>query len=88
MINRNFPGYHWIYWVGPLLGSLLASGFYHLLVLVKWENINPGQDLSEWDFKSKRDSISSGNTAVNGSDDSNGTNDELPRSEVRPEEQV
>lgn len=24
VVNAKFPGYHWIYWVGPLLGSLLA----------------------------------------------------------------
>ena len=88
MINRNFPGYHWIYWVGPLLGSLLASGFYRLLVVVRWENCNPGQGWDEWDIKTKWDSISSGNTAVNGSGESNGVNVEVPRSEVRPEEQV
>jgi aquaporin related protein len=29
----GFTSYHWIYWVGPLLGALLASGAY---ALVKW----------------------------------------------------
>ena len=29
----GFPSYHWIYWVGPLLGSILASGAY---ALIKW----------------------------------------------------
>jgi aquaporin related protein len=24
-------GYHWIYWIGPVLGSLLATGFYKLM---------------------------------------------------------
>lgn len=24
MITGAFPGYHWIYWVGPILGCLLA----------------------------------------------------------------
>ncbi|EPS26407.1 hypothetical protein PDE_01343 [Penicillium oxalicum 114-2] len=47
VINRSFPGYHWIYWVGPLLGSLLASGFFALLKMVRFENINPGQDFNE-----------------------------------------
>ncbi|KAK4503135.1 hypothetical protein PRZ48_006562 [Zasmidium cellare] len=27
----DFPSYHWIYWVGPLLGALLASSYYHLV---------------------------------------------------------
>lgn len=47
VINRDFPGYHWIYWVGPLLGSCVASGFYNFLLFVRWENINPDQDSSD-----------------------------------------
>jgi aquaporin related protein len=27
----GFPGYHWIYWLGPLLGSAVASGAYWLI---------------------------------------------------------
>jgi aquaporin related protein len=27
----DFPGYHWIYWVGPFLGALIAGGFYHFI---------------------------------------------------------
>lgn len=56
VINRSFPEYHWIYWVGPLLGSLLASGFYGLLVIVRWQNINPNQDLDEWEVKARNES--------------------------------
>ena len=62
VINRSFPGYHWIYWVGPLLGSLLASGFYHLLCFVRWEHINPGQDYNEWETKARKDSMPSERT--------------------------
>ncbi|KFZ15657.1 hypothetical protein V502_05490 [Pseudogymnoascus sp. VKM F-4520 (FW-2644)] len=47
VVNRNFPGYFWIYFVGPLLGALLASGFYKLLNLMRYETCNPGQDLSD-----------------------------------------
>ncbi|KAJ5691900.1 hypothetical protein N7462_001323 [Penicillium macrosclerotiorum] len=83
-INRSFPGYHWIYWVGPLLGSLLASGFYHLLCWVRWENINPGQDLNEWEIKARKASMApSDNTFTdtlhNGNQESN---------DVAPEQQV
>jgi aquaporin related protein len=24
VVNSSFPGYHWIYWIGPILGALLA----------------------------------------------------------------
>ena len=27
----DFPGYFWIYFVGPVLGALLAAGFYHFV---------------------------------------------------------
>jgi aquaporin related protein len=29
--SHHFPGYHWIYWIGPLVGSLLAAGFYKVV---------------------------------------------------------
>ncbi|KAF3479517.1 uncharacterized protein GIQ15_06493 [Arthroderma uncinatum] len=44
IIAGAFPGYHWIYWVGPLLGSLLATAFYHGLNVLRYQNVNPGQD--------------------------------------------
>lgn len=44
VVNLSFPGYHYIYWVGPLLGSLLAVGYFHILKLVKYQTCNPGQD--------------------------------------------
>ncbi|OGM44052.1 aquaporin [Aspergillus bombycis] len=49
VINRSFPGYHWIYWVGPLLGSLLACGFYGFLSMFHYETVNPGQDFNQWE---------------------------------------
>ncbi|RHZ48367.1 aquaporin [Aspergillus thermomutatus] len=51
VINRSFPGYHWIYWVGPFLGSLLACGFYTFLRMFRYESVNPGQDFNEWEAK-------------------------------------
>ncbi|KAJ5960677.1 Aquaporin [Penicillium vulpinum] len=62
VINRSFPGYHWIYWVGPLLGSLLASAFYHLLCIARWERINPGQDYNEEEVARKESIIGSEHT--------------------------
>src|ERR1700742_4632537 len=47
VINHSFPGYHWIYWVGPLLGSLVAAAFYHILEFLDWKTANPGQDFDD-----------------------------------------
>ncbi|ODM20985.1 hypothetical protein SI65_04038 [Aspergillus cristatus] len=49
VINRSFPGYHWIYWVGPLLGSLLACGSYGFISIFHYEAVNPGQDFNQWE---------------------------------------
>jgi aquaporin rerated protein, other eukaryote len=46
-VVSGFEHYDWIYWVGPLLGSLLAFGFYRLLKLLIYETANPGQDFDE-----------------------------------------
>lgn len=44
VITRDFPSYHWIYWLGPCLGSVAATGFYKLLLLLEYKTANPGQD--------------------------------------------
>ncbi|KAK5021538.1 Aquaporin-1 [Exophiala sideris] len=44
VVLRSFYSYHWIYWVGPILGSLLASGFYMLVKALEYETVNPEQD--------------------------------------------
>ena len=44
---RSFPGYHWIYWLGPFLGSLLAVLFYRLIKILEYETANPGQDFNK-----------------------------------------
>ncbi|KAK1076012.1 Aquaporin-1 [Friedmanniomyces endolithicus] len=44
VVNRNFHGYHWIYWLGPILGSMVATGFYKLIKALEYETANPGQD--------------------------------------------
>lgn len=47
VVTGYFNHYHWIYWVGPLLGSLLAVAFYKLMKLGDYETVNPGQDFNE-----------------------------------------
>lgn len=45
LVDLEFTGYHWIYWVGPILGSLVAAGFYKFIKVLEYETANPGQDL-------------------------------------------
>ncbi|KAJ4245036.1 hypothetical protein NW762_014244 [Fusarium torreyae] len=42
--GADFPGYHWIYWVGPALGGALAAGYFRLVKMMHYEEANPGQD--------------------------------------------
>jgi len=42
--GTDFPGYHWIYWVGPCLGAALAAGYFRLVKRLHYEEANPGQD--------------------------------------------
>ncbi|KAF2653043.1 aquaporin [Lophiostoma macrostomum CBS 122681] len=46
VVDRQFDGYHWIYWVGPMLGSIVAAGFYKFIKALEYETANPGQDSS------------------------------------------
>lgn len=47
VVSHQFHSYHWIYWVGPILGSLLASGFYKFIKMLEYETANPDQDASK-----------------------------------------
>ncbi|ATZ45287.1 Bcaqp2 [Botrytis cinerea B05.10] len=42
----GFRGYHWIYWLGPLMGAVLAAGFYKVIKFLNYEQVNGEQDLS------------------------------------------
>ncbi|BGO90627.1 hypothetical protein NBRC10512v2_002880 [Rhodotorula toruloides] len=39
VVLRSFDGYHWIYWVGPFLGTLLAAGFYKFIKYLEYETV-------------------------------------------------
>lgn len=47
VVTRNFPGYHYIYWFGPLMGTLLAWAMYKIVKSVEYQTVNPGQDFDE-----------------------------------------
>jgi aquaporin rerated protein, other eukaryote len=47
VVTHSFPGYHWVYWIGPMLGAGLASAFWYLLETLGWKTVNPGQDYDD-----------------------------------------
>ena len=38
--THSFPSYHWIYWVGPLTGAVLAVLMYKLMKAFEYETVN------------------------------------------------
>ena len=44
VVRGQFQSYHWIYWVGPGLGALLATGFYLLIQKLEFWTIDSGAD--------------------------------------------
>ena len=47
VVLRSFPGYHWIYWLGPFMGSMLAVLFYRLIKVLEYETASPGADFNK-----------------------------------------
>lgn len=45
--GRSFQSYHWIYWLGPVLGAIVAGGYYHFVKFFNYEDANPGQDATK-----------------------------------------
>lgn len=44
IVVGKFDNYHWIYWIGPLLGAFIAVLFYRLIKFLEYETANPGAD--------------------------------------------
>lgn len=44
VMAMSFESYHWIYWLGPALGSIAAAGFYRMLLALDYRSANPKQD--------------------------------------------
>ncbi|KAI4118744.1 MAG: hypothetical protein LQ345_001263 [Seirophora villosa] len=47
VVLHSFYKYDWIYWLGPVFGALLASGFYKFIKMLEYETANPGQDFDD-----------------------------------------
>ncbi|GAA5835543.1 hypothetical protein JCM5353_002392 [Sporobolomyces roseus] len=37
VVTRSFVSYHWIYFIGPALGAVLAAGFYRFIKFLEYE---------------------------------------------------
>ncbi|QDS70607.1 hypothetical protein FKW77_000378 [Venturia effusa] len=44
VVTGIFDKEHWIYWVGPGVGAILAVLFYKFIKMLEYEMANPGQD--------------------------------------------
>jgi aquaporin related protein len=40
VVQKSFPDYHWIYWIGPFVGALLAAALYKLVKSLEYERAN------------------------------------------------
>jgi len=44
VVSSSFSTYHWIYWVGPMLGASISTGYYRFAKAMNYEEANPNQD--------------------------------------------
>lgn len=63
VVEHYFPTYHWIYWLGPFLGSFLAAGFYKFIKWARYEEANPGQQSAADDDATVRGNNSTESTS-------------------------
>ncbi|GAA5952795.1 hypothetical protein JCM3765_002966, partial [Sporobolomyces pararoseus] len=47
VVLHSFENYHWIYWLGPLMGSTLAAGFYRFIKWLEFETVLGPEDDGE-----------------------------------------
>ncbi|KAL1612840.1 hypothetical protein SLS60_001070 [Paraconiothyrium brasiliense] len=56
VVTGIFDREHWIYWVGPAAGAVLAVVFYNFIKILEYEMANPDQDADDKDVKEKQNS--------------------------------
>ncbi|KAF2161035.1 hypothetical protein M409DRAFT_70101 [Zasmidium cellare ATCC 36951] len=54
VVAGKFDAEHWIYWVGPCCGTLVAYAFYRFIKILEYEMANPGQDHSAEEAEAAR----------------------------------
>lgn len=45
VVVHEYSSYHWIYWIGPLTGSLIAAILYKLIKSLEYETANPDPEM-------------------------------------------
>lgn len=55
MVTGIFDKEHWIYWVGPAVGAIIAVVFYKFIKILEYEVANPGQDDDDKDLEIKEE---------------------------------
>ncbi|CAM1509138.1 Fc.00g028770.m01.CDS01 [Cosmosporella sp. VM-42] len=53
VITGTFESEHWIYWVGPFAGSIIAVLFYRFIKTLEYEMANPGADGDDFNDPTK-----------------------------------
>jgi len=76
---------HWVYWVGPFLGSLLGAGFYSLLIHYRYWMLNPDQATMDT-RKSPGDPIVAAKTMVGSNKSPSLNGNEKRQDNVYPDE--
>jgi len=49
-VVSGFDKSHWVYWLGPFIGSLIATGIYSYLKFINYPELNPNQDTTHSDL--------------------------------------
>ncbi|KAF1354430.1 aquaporin-like protein [Lizonia empirigonia] len=53
VVTGIFDVEHWIYWVGPGIGAIIAVVFYKFIKMLEYEVANPGQDDDKYESEAK-----------------------------------
>ncbi|KAF4302573.1 Major intrinsic protein [Botryosphaeria dothidea] len=58
VVNGQWDPEHWIYWLGPAIGAIMAVLFYKFIKILEYEMANPGQDaVHEEEAKNEAESL-------------------------------
>ncbi|PBP21690.1 hypothetical protein BUE80_DR007601 [Diplocarpon rosae] len=55
VVTGIFDQEHWIYWVGPTIGTFIAVFFYGFIKMLEYEMANPGQDGDNYNDPTKNE---------------------------------